>query len=402
MTDSKGAKYRVGMIGVGIQGLVHARSYMHNPHTQIVAAADTDPENLSLFTESFGVPGYSSYEEMLHKEQIDIAAPVLPVRENAKAIVAAARAGVKAIFCEKPLTASLEEADRTVEECRSRGVYFYGGHTYRNYPQLWQAREMIEAGEIGEVQSINLYDDNGQGGCHWMSVVRMFAGDSNVDWVVGWVAGDPFSDFEGDEYTEREGDIGVKKIGGYIRFDNGIECFSQYRTTKVGIEVFCSRGVFVYDGAAFRMWKAKHGAKGTYMADLQEIEELFPDTKTYDQGDLFSDTRRFDGEGWAIPENRLNDTMQRVVDSLETGVEPRCSGDDLRKSLEICIALRESHRRGHTQVKLPLEDRSLKLMPETARWMNKKDLLEPPLWAQTDATSQQWYAETMARHRKPM
>ena len=402
MTDSKRAKYRVGMIGVGIQGLVHARSYIHNPHTQIVAAADTDPENLSLFTESFSLPGYSSYEEMLHKEQIDIAAPVLPVRENAKAIVAAARAGVKAIFCEKPLTASLEEADRTVEECRSRGVYFYGGHTYRNYPQLWQAREMIEAGEIGEVQSINLYDDNGQGGCHWMSVVRMFAGDSNVDWVVGWVAGDPFSDSEGDEYTKREGDIGVKKIGGYIRFDNGIECFSQYRTTKMGIEVLCSRGVFVYDGAAFRMWKAKQGAKGTNMADLQEIEDLFPDTKTYDQGDLFSDTRRFDGEGWAIPENRLNDTMQRVVDSLETGVEPRCSGDDLRKSLEICIALRESHRRGHTQVKLPLEDRSLKLMPETARWMNKKDLLEPPLWAQTDATSQQWYAETMARHRKPM
>ena len=338
---------------------------------------------------------------MLHKEQIDIAAPVLPVSENAKAIVAAARAGVKAIFCEKPLTASLEEADRTVEECRSRGVYFYGGHTYRNYPQLWQAREMIEAGEIGEVQSINLYDDNGQGGCHWMSVVRMFAGDSNVDWVVGWVAGDPFSDSEGDEYTKREGDIGVKKIGGYIRFGNGIECFSQYRTTKMGVEVLCSRGVFAYDGAAFRMWKAKQGAKGTYMADLQEIEDLFPDTETYDQGNLFSDTRRFDGEGWAIPENRLNDTVQWVVDSLETGVEPRCSGDDLRKSLEICIALRESHRRGHIQVKLPLEDRSLKLMPETARWMNKKDLLEPPLWAHTDASSREWYAETMARHRKP-
>ena len=399
MTDSKKAKYRVGMIGVGIQGLVHARSYVHNPYTQIVAAADTDPENLALFTESFGVPGYSSYEEMLHTEQIDIAAPVLPVRANGEAIVAAARAGVKAIFCEKPLTASLEDADRTVEECRSRGVYFYGGHTYRNYPQLWKAREMIEADEIGEVQSINLYDDNCQGGCHWMSVVRMFAGDANADWVVGWVAGDPFSDFEGDEYTEREGRTGVKKIGGYIRFDNGMECFSRYRTTKMGIEVLCSRGVFAYDGATFRMWKAKEGTKATYMADLQEVEGLFPDTQTYDEGSLFDDTRRFDDEGWAIPENRLNDTVQWVVDSLETGVEPRCSGDDLRKSLEICIALRESHRRGHIPVKLPLEDRSLKLMPETARWMNKKDLNSAPSWV--GSTHKEWYAEIMARHRKP-
>ena len=384
MTESKQAKYRVGMIGVGSMGLVHARSYLHNPYTEIVAAADTDSDNLALFTENFGVPGYGSYEEMLGKEQIDIAAPVLPVRANADAIVAAARAGVRAIFCEKPLTASLKDADRTVEECRSRGVYFFGGHTVRNYPQMWKAREMIEAGEIGEVQSINLYDSNGQGGCHWMSVVRMFAVDANADWVVGWVAGDPFSDFEGDKYTEQKGDIGVRKIGGYIRFDNGMECFSQYGTTKSGIEVLCSRGVFASDGATFHLWKAKESTEGRQMADLEEVDGLFPDTKTFD------DQGRFDDEGWAIPENRLNNTVQWVVDSLETGVKPRCSGDDPRKSLEICIAMRESHRRGHAQVKLPLEDRSLKLMPETARWMNKKDL-----------TSKESYDEMIARRRKP-
>ena len=114
--------YKVGMIGVGMQGLCHARSYMHNPYTEVVAGSDTDPDNLDLFTQSFGVPGYSSYEEMLDKEEIDIIAPVLPVRANPDAIVAAARAGVKAIFCEKPLTASLEDADRVVSECRSQGV----------------------------------------------------------------------------------------------------------------------------------------------------------------------------------------------------------------------------------------------------------------------------------------
>lgn len=377
--------YKVGMIGVGMQGLCHARSYMHNPYTEVVAGSDTDPDNLDLFTQSFGVPGYSNYEEMLDKEEIDIIAPVLPVRANPDAIVAAARAGVKAIFCEKPLTASLEDADRVVSECRSQGVYFYGGHTIRNYPQLWKAREIIEAGEIGEIQSINLYDGNGQGGCHWMSVVRMFAWDADVDWVVGWVAGDPFSEFEGDKYTEQKGDSGVREIGGYIRFDNGIECFSQYGTTKMGIEVMCSRGMFAFDWSNFRMWKAKDGLDGRYMDDLEEIEGLFPDVDTFD------DIGHFDENGWAIPENRLNNTVQWIVDSLETGVKPRCSGEDLLKSLEICIALRESHRRGHSQVKLPLDDRSLKLMPDTARWMNKKDL-----------NSKEWYDALIARQREPV
>ena len=57
--------------------------------------------NLTLGCRRFGVPGYDTYEEMLARESIDIAMPVLPVRANAGAVVAAAEAGAKAIFCEK-------------------------------------------------------------------------------------------------------------------------------------------------------------------------------------------------------------------------------------------------------------------------------------------------------------
>ena len=138
--------------------------------------ADTDQENLDLFRERFRVPGYSDYGEMLAKERIEISAPVLPVRANAGAVVASAQAGVKAISCEKPLTASLEDADRTVEECRTKGIFFAAGLVVRNYPEYWKARELIEAGEIGEVQSINVYDTNGQGGCHGINLALHFAG----------------------------------------------------------------------------------------------------------------------------------------------------------------------------------------------------------------------------------
>ena len=168
------------MIGVGMMGSHHSRAYYHNPNTEIVAAADPDEVNLKRFTDVYGVPGYTNYNEMLAKENLDIAGAVLPVRENVNAVVAAAEAGVKAIFCDKPLTASLADADRAVEACAANNVIWYGGHTFRNYTQFWKAREMIEAGEIGEVQSINLYDANGQGGCHSISVMRMFAGDADV------------------------------------------------------------------------------------------------------------------------------------------------------------------------------------------------------------------------------
>ena len=72
-----------------------------NPLTEVVAFADTDPENLELYCEYYGVPGYSDYREMLEKEQIDIAAPILPVRPNPEVVIGCAEAGVKAILCEK-------------------------------------------------------------------------------------------------------------------------------------------------------------------------------------------------------------------------------------------------------------------------------------------------------------
>ena len=74
--------YRVGVIGCGRKGTSHARAYALNPATEVVAAADTDAENLALFCERFGVPGYADYREMLRRERIDIAVPILPVIVN--------------------------------------------------------------------------------------------------------------------------------------------------------------------------------------------------------------------------------------------------------------------------------------------------------------------------------
>src|SRR5262249_37192278 len=160
-----------------------------------------------------------------------------PVKPNPSVVIGCAESGsgLKAIFCEKPMATSLEEADRMVEACRSRGILFAAGDMYRNYPQLWKARAMIDAGELGAVESMNLYqatDEISGGGCQGLSVMRMFARDSEVDWVTGWVKGDPASD-------EDQG------AGGYVRFKNGIECFiHSNRGAKQGIEVLCSKGVF--------------------------------------------------------------------------------------------------------------------------------------------------------------
>ena len=163
MKPSPEVKYRVGVIGCGRAGTGRARAFDLHPLCAVAAIADTDADNLALGCERFGVPGYNTWEEMFASEEIDIAMPVLPVRPNADAVVASAEAGVKAIFCEKPFTNSLADADRMVEACSSRGVHIASGVMVSSHPDYQKAYELAASGEIGEVRRINLYENNAQG-----------------------------------------------------------------------------------------------------------------------------------------------------------------------------------------------------------------------------------------------
>ena len=372
MDEKEIAKYRVGLIGCGRKGTGHATGYEAHPLTQVVAAADTDVENLELFCQRFGVPGYEDYGEMLEKERIDIAAPILPTSFNPEVVLGCASAGVKAIFCEKPMSASLEDADQMVEACRSRGIKFAAGDAFRNLAQYWDARGLIEAGEIGEVLSINLYDATTTiwgAGCQGLALMSMFAWDGDVEQVVGHVA-DPFSDDDQD-------------MGGYIRFSNGIECLVHSKpAARRGIEVVGSHGIFASDYKTFHLSKLDESAnpRAAELSQLHEIDGRFPEI-TYG----FT----YDNDGRRLPGHRQMASIQSIVDSLEDDIEPRCSGASMLRVLEIAIALRESHRRGHAPVKLPLEDRSLKIIPVPARWLNKKEVY-----------GAEWYAEQIGKFTK--
>ena len=373
--------YRVGIIGGGRQGTHHARDYHLHPRTEVAAVADTDPENLELFCERFGVPGYASYEEMLAKEDLDISAPVLPVKANPDAVIASAQAGVRAIFCEKPLAGSLADADRMVEECASRNIPLAAGLVVSSHPDYRKAYELAAGGEIGDVLRINLYEGNKQVGTHGLNITRKFADKSPVDFVVGFVSNDPHGEYE-EDYGGGERWYGW--LGGYIKFSNGIEAYSSFEGPDYrGIEVIGTHGVITNSnntGLGLRLFKADDPKESP---DLREIEGAFKPRPPRDRGR--------DAEGWRNPSEVMMTSIDAVVESIDTGDPlPITTGDDLRHSLEIAVALRESARNGSAPFKLPVEDRSIMMYPEVWRWNYKKDI-----------HGVEWYREQMAEHVKP-
>ena len=96
-----------------------------------------------------------------------------------------------------------------------------------------------------------------------------------------------------------------------------------------------------------------------------------------------------DDEGWREIGFRLTSSVRAILEALETGREPRTSGDNMRKGLEIGIALRESHRQEHAPVRLPLEDRSMKIVPHAGRMYSKKR-----------AQGREEYMEQMAAYKR--
>ena len=172
-------------------------------------------------------------------------------------------------------------------------------------------------------------------------------------------------------------------MGGYVRFVNGIEAFIHCQhVAKKGIEVICSRGVFFGDQRTFHLWKLEKKGESPGSAELKEVEGAFPDSGLVDD-------KGYGEDGWQETSTRSAETTRSLIEAIEKGTDPRSSGDNLRKVLEIAIALRESHRRDFHPVKLPLEDRSLVLYPKKARYLNKKEVY-----------GREWYAEQISKHHR--
>ena len=345
----------------------YAVAYRFHPQTELVAAADTDAETLALVCDRFAVPGYADYRDMLARERLDIVAAILPVGAQHDVVVGCAQAGIRAVQCEKPMAATLADADRMVEACRANGVSLAVGDLDRNLPEYGIARALIEAGEIGEVSSITATGGTGTelsgGGCQVLSLVRLFAGDADVAWAIGWMTDDAASDHD-------------QGGAGYLRFVTGAEAVLHRSPDArgMGIEAAGSRGVIRVSADVVRLWRRPDEDPGVPAAERDSWQRLQPVDEVFPEGSI-RNADKGSRDGWVVPANRQAATVQALVTALDSGEAPPSDGINGRAVLEMAIAIRESHRQGHAPVRLPLADRNLRLIPKRRRLQDKKPFL---------------------------
>lgn len=87
---------------------------------------------LDKFSKRWKVHGlYADYKEMLSREKLNIVSVCTPSGTHSQIAVDAAKSGVKAIFCEKPIATSVPEARKIVDACKKHGMYLTVNHSRR-------------------------------------------------------------------------------------------------------------------------------------------------------------------------------------------------------------------------------------------------------------------------------
>ncbi|MET1995657.1 inositol 2-dehydrogenase [Enterococcus faecium] len=151
-------KLKVGVIGLGRAGMMHLRNMMNIPRIEILAVSELFLENVKEEVTELGIPKmFSDYNDLLAIKEIEAVFIFSSTDTHEEITIAAARAG-KNIFCEKPLSMSLEEEKSlaVVQEVEKNNVKLAIGFNRRVDDQFLEMHQKIQAGIIGEPQVVKI------------------------------------------------------------------------------------------------------------------------------------------------------------------------------------------------------------------------------------------------------
>ncbi|MFQ3301170.1 MAG: myo-inositol 2-dehydrogenase/D-chiro-inositol 1-dehydrogenase, partial [Planktomarina sp.] len=145
---------RIGLLGAGRIGQVHARAVSSVPTAQLVAIADPISAAAGAVRNTYGCD-IRTIEQILVSDDIDAVIICTPTDTHADLIEQFARAG-KAIFCEKPVDLDLERVQACLSVVNETNTTLMVGFQRRYDPDFQALRAAIDAGQIGDVEMVSL------------------------------------------------------------------------------------------------------------------------------------------------------------------------------------------------------------------------------------------------------
>ncbi|MBM4000150.1 MAG: Gfo/Idh/MocA family oxidoreductase [Planctomycetes bacterium] len=184
----------IGCIGVGSMGSGDAHA--HSGFGDILAVCDADASRIAKAKDDPNIgkgkaDGYGDYRKMLDRKDIEVVSVVTPDHWHVKIAIEALQAG-KHVFCQKPLTLTVEENQLIRNACRKFGdrIFFIGTQQRSDRDRFLRAVNMIQKGLLGDIKTITVGINGGDVG----GPFAKSAPPSELDWNQ-WLGQAPMVDY---------------------------------------------------------------------------------------------------------------------------------------------------------------------------------------------------------------
>lgn len=319
----------------------HASAIAAIPQLEIVAGCDISEAARTTFRDRWSMRWpdlrvYDDYREMLETERPELVAVVTPDHLHAAVVEAAVAAGVRGIFCEKPLATTLEEADAIIAAVRGAGVTMNVNYTRRWSPEYVEARRLVRAGALGPLSQIVVQ----MGGprsmlfrnhTHAIDLINFLA-DANPVWV--WAELERGFEAYGTAYAGDGGNDPATEPGAnyYIAYDNGVRAYLTGTKDTVGLDSVSLTGPearLVVDLEGMRLHSVHHEDVRT-KPGVSTIRPLSP--------------------RWTVA--GMQAAVLDLLTAMDEGRDPASPPEAARAAVAVTQAILESQARGNVKVQL--------------------------------------------------
>jgi predicted dehydrogenase len=179
-------KLKVGMVGGGgpgaFFGKVHLRAICLDGTRELVAGAvRSDPAASKAAAAEWGLQGFDDCQAMLNAWKdgdigLDYVVIATPNHAHFAPALACVEAGMP-VLCEKPMTLTVAESEQLARAVKRKKVPFVLAHTYTGHPMMMLARELVRAGEIGEIRKVESWYTQG-----WLASALEQSGQQQASW----------------------------------------------------------------------------------------------------------------------------------------------------------------------------------------------------------------------------
>ncbi len=309
--------YRAALIGAGSRGMGLRDEADQADRLSVVAAADPFETRFETL-KSEGVAVYKDFEKMLEVESVNVILVATPIATHYDVAKRVLGFPITALYLEKPMTTRLWQADELIERAEEGDVRFVVGHQLRYSPGWADVKNLVAEGAIGQVEYIRarrgwpLLTHH----THQTDLMRYYADDSPAEWVLGQI-------HRSGSFLSENIELEMQALG-FVQFENGIFGIIEAGQYKPPVE---NSVMLVGDKGEIRV-----GSDARYRSE--ETNGRWTPVPQFGQPDVFED----------------------LLSWIEGGPEHRSSARKGRDTLEILLAIYESSL-SRSRIALPMERR---------------------------------------------